>query len=111
MNVKRPPTVGAAIGLAELGRMLVALGDPTRQGIVAALSGERLNVGQLAERFPLSRPAISHHLKVLADAGLLVQERAGRERVYRLDVACCRRFADSVRRFVATCCANAKCCS
>src|SRR5437867_3648387 len=70
--------------LAELGRVLIALGDQTRQDILVALSGERLNVGQLAERFPLSRPAISHQLKVLADAGLLVRERHGRERVYRL---------------------------
>lgn len=97
-------------GLADLGRALVALGDPTRQRIVAALSRERLNVSQLAERFPLSRPAISHQLKVLTDAGLLVQERHGRERVYRLDPACCRGFAERLARFVRTCCANAKCC-
>jgi DNA-binding transcriptional ArsR family regulator len=96
--------------IAELARVLTALGDPMRQEIVVALSRERLNVGQLAERFPLSRPAISHHLKVLLDAGLLDRERAGRERVYRLDVACCRRFADEVKRFVTSCCTNAKCC-
>lgn len=95
---------------AELGRVLTALGDPMRQEMVVALSRERLNVGQLAERFPLSRPAISHHLKVLADAGVLVRERAGRERVYRLDVACCRRFADEVKRFITSCCTDAKCC-
>jgi DNA-binding transcriptional ArsR family regulator len=96
--------------LADLGRMLVALGDPTRQQVVLALSRERLNVGQLAERFPLSRAAISHHLKVLAHAGLLVRERLGRERVYRLDTGRCRGFAERVRRFVASCCANVKCC-
>src|SRR6058998_4278582 len=96
--------------LADLGRFLVALGDPIRQGIVVALSRERLNVGQLAGRFPLSRPAMSHHLKVLADAGLLVRERQGRERVYRLDTACCRELVDRLGKFVARCCANAKCC-
>src|SRR5881628_3734210 len=88
-------------GLADLGRILVALGDQTRQEIVVALSRERLNVGQLAERFPLSRPAISHQLKVLSDAGLLVRERQGRERVYRLDTACCRELVDRLGKFVA----------
>ncbi len=96
--------------LAELGPVLIALGDQTRQDILVALSGERLNVGQLAERFPLSRPAVSHQLKVLADAGLLVRERHGRERVYRLDTACCRELVDRLGKFVARCCANAKCC-
>jgi len=96
--------------LADLGRFLVALGDPIRQGIVMALSRERLNVGQLAGRFPLSRPAMSHHLKVLADAGLLVRERQGRERVYRLDAKRCRSAVDRLRKFVLDCCAGSACC-
>ena len=96
--------------LADLGRFLVALGDPIRQGIVMALSRERLNVGQLAARFPLSRPAMSHHLKVLADAGLLVRERQGRERLYRLDVKHCRTTVDRLRKFVLDCCAGSACC-
>src|SRR5437867_12446582 len=96
--------------LAELGRVLIALGDQTRQEIVVALSRERLNVGQLAERFPLSRPAISHQLKVLSDAGLLVRERQGRERVYRLDADRCRTFVERLRQFMSRCCANARCC-
>jgi DNA-binding transcriptional ArsR family regulator len=90
--------------LADLGRFLTALGDPTRQQIVMLLSRERLNVGELTERFHLSRPAISHQLKVLSDAGLLVQERRGKERVYRLDARRCREFAERLRTFVATCC-------
>ena len=95
---------------SALGRFLVALGDPTRQQIVMVLSRERLNVGELADRFPLSRPAMSHHLKVLADAGLLLRQRVGRERVYRLDAARCREFAERLRRFIATCCAGRACC-
>jgi DNA-binding transcriptional ArsR family regulator len=94
--------------LTDLGRFLVALGDPTRQRIVLVLSGETLNVGELSERFPLSRPAMSHHLKLLAQAGLLRQERRGRERVYRLDVARSREFVDQLKRFISTCCAQ--CC-
>ena len=99
-----------ATPFADLGRFLVALGDPTRQQIVLVLSRERLNVGQLTERFPLSRPAMSHHLKVLADAGLLLQERHGRERVYRLDAGRCRLFADRLKEFVTRCCRGAQCC-
>jgi DNA-binding transcriptional ArsR family regulator len=108
MNRSRKAAVEDSAALADLGRMLVALGDPTRQQMVVALSRERLNVGQLAERFPLSRPAISHHLKILTDAGLLVRERLGRERVYRLNAACCQGLAERVRGFVASCCASAK---
>jgi DNA-binding transcriptional ArsR family regulator len=96
--------------LADLGRFLVALGDPTRQQIVLLLSRARLNVGELAERFQLSRPAISHHLKVLADAGLLAQERRSRERLYRLDAKRCRSFVDRLRAFVSSCCRDSQCC-
>lgn len=111
MNKTRgKPRSDDAAALGALGRVLIALGDRTRQDIVVALSRERLNVSQLAERFPLSRPAISHQLKVLADAGLLVQERHGRERVYRLDTACCRQLVERLERFVGACCANARCC-
>ena len=58
--------------LLALGRFLTALGDPTRQRIMLLLSRERLNVSALADRFHLSRPAVSHQIKVLLDAGLLV---------------------------------------
>ena len=111
--MNRTAPVSAALeapALADLGRFLVALGDPIRQGIVVALSRERLNVGTLAARFPLSRPAMSHHLKVLADAGLLVRERQGRERLYRLDVKRCRSAVDRLRKFVLDCCAGSACC-
>jgi DNA-binding transcriptional ArsR family regulator len=102
-----PPDVSE---LADLGRFLTALGDPSRQQIVMMLSRERLNVGELAERFHLSRPAVSHHLKVLTDAGLLVQEREGRERRYRLDATRCRSFCERLRSFVLDCCRDARCC-
>lgn len=62
-----------------------ALGDRFRQDIVMLLAQEqRLNVNQIAERMPLSRPAISHHLKVLMLAGLIAQERVSRENYYSL---------------------------
>ena len=95
--------------LLALGRFLTALGDP-RQRIVVHLSRRRLNVGELAEQFNLSRPALSHHIKVLLHAGVLVQEREGRERVYRVDAARCRKFADGLRTFVNACCSGKACC-
>jgi ArsR family transcriptional regulator, arsenate/arsenite/antimonite-responsive transcriptional repressor len=62
-----------------------ALGDRYRQDIVMLLAqDERLNVNQIAERMPLSRPAISHHLKVLMQANLIVVERVSRENFYAL---------------------------
>jgi DNA-binding transcriptional ArsR family regulator len=104
----RRPLTG--VDFRSLQRCLTALSDSTRQQIVAVLSRERLNVSQLTERFSLSQPAISHHLRILANAGLLVQERHGRERLYRLDTKCCRGLADQFHNFIAQCCANAKCC-
>ena len=64
-----------------------ALGDRQRQDVVMLLAEhERLNVTQLAERMPLSRPAISHHLKVLLHAGVVKMERLSRENYYSLEL-------------------------
>ena len=64
-----------------------ALGDRYRQDIVMLLAQqERLNVTQIAERMPLSRPAISHHLKVLLQAGLIGMDRVSRENFYQLSL-------------------------
>jgi ArsR family transcriptional regulator len=93
-----------AADLIDLSRFLVALGDPIRQQIVLLLSRERLNVIQLTGRVHLSRPAVSHQLKVLADAGLLVQERLGREHVYRVDAATFRSFLAQFGEFADRCC-------
>ena len=79
-----------------------------RLGYSCTESGSQ--VLQLTERFALSQPAISHHLRILSTAGLLVQERHGRERVYRLDTKCCRGLTDQFRNFMAQCCSNAQCC-
>jgi DNA-binding transcriptional ArsR family regulator len=107
---RRKPASNALAGAAELSRFLTALGDPTRQEIVLILSREALNVNELTARFALSRPAVSHQLKVLTDAGVVVRERRGRERVYRVDAARCRAFADQLKEFVQHCCAGRQCC-
>jgi DNA-binding transcriptional ArsR family regulator len=67
--------------------MMIVLGDPTRQAIFDRLSHGPKAVGELAAGLPVSRPAVSQHLKVLKDVGLVADERAGTRRVYRVDPA------------------------
>ncbi len=66
---------------------LDALGDPTRRAIFERLADGPQAVGELARDLPVSRPAVSQHLKVLKDAGLVVDRRAGTRRIYQLDPA------------------------
>ena len=65
----------------------VALGDPTRRAIFARLATAPSAVGELANTLPVTRPAVSQHLKVLKGAGLVTDERAGSRRIYRVDRA------------------------
>jgi DNA-binding transcriptional ArsR family regulator len=62
-----------------------ALADDTRRAIVAALAERPLPVGELAAGLPVSRSAVSQHLKVLKDAGLVSERAAGTRRIYRLN--------------------------
>jgi DNA-binding transcriptional ArsR family regulator len=62
-----------------------ALGDPTRRAIFERLADRPRGVSELASELPVSRPAVSQHLKVLKDAGLVRDRRAGKQRIYRLD--------------------------
>jgi len=64
---------------------LTALGDPTRRTIFERLADRPRAVGELARELPVSRPAVSQHLKVLKDAGLVIDRRAGARRIYQLD--------------------------
>ena len=64
---------------------LTVLGDPTRLAIFERLADGPVPVGQLANGFPVSRSAVSQHLKVLKDAGLVVDERVGNRNYYRPD--------------------------
>jgi DNA-binding transcriptional ArsR family regulator len=64
---------------------LSALADPTRRAIFERLADRPRAVGELARELPVSRPAVSQHLKVLKDAGLVIDLRAGNRRIYRLD--------------------------
>jgi DNA-binding transcriptional ArsR family regulator len=67
--------------------LLDALGDPTRRAIVERLAEQPRAVGELAAGLPVSRPAVSQHLKVLKDAGLVAERVAGTRRIYRLNPA------------------------
>jgi len=71
--------------MANVSAMLTALGDPTRQAIFERLSHGPLAVGQLAGALPVSRPAVSQHLKVLKDVGLVFDRQMGTRRLYQVD--------------------------
>jgi DNA-binding transcriptional ArsR family regulator len=64
---------------------LTALADPTRRAIFERLADRPQAVGELARELPVSRPAVSQHLKVLKEAGLVIDRPAGNRRIYRVD--------------------------
>jgi DNA-binding transcriptional ArsR family regulator len=64
-----------------------ALGDPTRRAIFERVAERPRAVGELAGELPISRPAVSQHLKMLKDARLVVDEPVGTRRIYRVDTA------------------------
>jgi DNA-binding transcriptional ArsR family regulator len=67
------------------GVVLDALGDPTRRQIFESLKAGPRSVGELAEGLPVSRPAVSQHLRVLKEAGLVSDRKEGTRRLYRID--------------------------
>jgi DNA-binding transcriptional ArsR family regulator len=67
------------------GRMLEALGDPTRRSIFELLAAGPRSVAEIAADLPVSRPAVSQHLRVLKEAGLVSDTRHGTRRLYRVD--------------------------
>jgi DNA-binding transcriptional ArsR family regulator len=80
------------------GSGLTALGDPTRRAIFERLADHPRAVGELARELPVSRPAVSQHLRVLKDAGLVADRRAGNRRIYQVDpegVEALRAYLDS----------------
>ena len=73
--------------LGDAAAVLHALGDGSRRSIVECLRDEPLPVGAIADRLPISRPAISQHLKVLEDAGVVTHRSRGTRNVYAIDPA------------------------
>ena len=76
-----------------------ALGDPTRLAIVNCLAERPRAVGEIADVLPISRPAVSQHLKVLKAAGLVTDQAAGTRRVYRLNAAGMQALRDQLDTF------------
>lgn len=74
-----------------------ALADPHRRALVERLARGACSVGELADTLPISRPAVSRHLRLLREAGLVAAEAQGRRQVYRLDDA----GADEMGRYLA----------
>ncbi|MGW1887240.1 ArsR/SmtB family transcription factor [Streptomyces sp. NPDC001970] len=76
-----------------------ALGDPTRRAIMECLAEGPRAVGELAEELPVSRPAVSQHLKVLKNAGLVAERSSGTRRIYRLNPAGVAALRDQLDTF------------
>ena len=77
--------------------MIAALADPTRREVFERLRGGPLAVGEIAAALPVSRPAVSQHLRVLKEAGLVTERKDGTRRLYRVDptgVAALRDYFD-----------------
>jgi DNA-binding transcriptional ArsR family regulator len=87
---------------ASVDAVLDALGDRTRRTILERLSAGPVAVGVLADQLPVSRPAVSQHLRVLKDAGLVVESVAGTRRLYRVDKSGLRVVREYFDRFWET---------
>ncbi|MCB9994122.1 MAG: winged helix-turn-helix transcriptional regulator [Hyphomicrobiaceae bacterium] len=73
--------------MANMNSSLTALSDPTRRAVFERLGRGAASVGEIAGGLPVSRPAVSQHLKVLKEAGLVRDEARGARRIYRIDPA------------------------
>ena len=85
-----------------LDRIFGALADPTRRRIVERLARRPLTVGQIARDFPISQPAISKHVRILEESGLLQREIVGREHICHLSpdaMANALRWVEQQRRY------------
>jgi DNA-binding transcriptional ArsR family regulator len=87
---------------ASVDTVLDALGDRTRRAILERLSSGPVAVGVLADQLPVSRPAVSQHLRVLKDAELVVESVAGTRRLYRINQSGLRVVREYFDRFWET---------
>ena len=75
------------------------IGDASRRAIIERLSQSPCSVAELADDMPISRPAVSQHLKLLREAGIVRDEPHGRQRVYSLDAARLQRYRRQLDQF------------
>ena len=80
-----------------MGDAFKALSDPTRRKILELLQEKSLNAGEIADYFHITKPSISHHLTILKNSGLIVDERHGQNIVYSLDMSV---FQDMMKWFI-----------
>lgn len=76
-----------------------AIADPTRRQIIGLISKESLNLNAIAERFDISRPAVSQHVKILKECGVLEVEKVGREHYCKIRSANLKEVADWVEQY------------
>ncbi len=76
-----------------------AIADPTRRALLDLLAQNEHSVNDLVEKFNVTQPAVSHHLRILRDAGLVRNRRAGRQRLYRLHGRPLREIYDWVAHY------------
>ena len=80
-------------------QVFVAISDPTRRELLDLLAEREYAVNDLVSRFEVSQPAVSHHLRILREAGLVKKRQAGRQRLYRLEARPLREVYDWVAHY------------
>ncbi|MEG0276560.1 MAG: autorepressor SdpR family transcription factor [Coprobacillus sp.] len=80
-----------------MGDAFKALSDPTRRKILELLKDETLNAGEIADYFHITKPSISHHLAILKNSGLIIDERQGQNILYSIDMTI---FQDMMKWFI-----------
>lgn len=79
-----------------MGDAFKALSDPTRRKILELLQEKPLNAGEIADYFQITKPSISHHLAILRNSGLIIDERQGQNIIYSIDMTV---FQDMMKWF------------
>lgn len=80
-------------------QVFAAISDPTRRELLDLLAEREYSVNDLVSRFEVSQPAVSHHLRILREAGLVEKRQAGRRRLYRLEARPLREVYDWVAHY------------
>lgn len=76
-----------------------AIADPTRRQIIDLLSGEAMNLNSIAEHFDVTRPAISNHIRILNECGIITIDQVGRERICRIQPKNLKEIADWIGQY------------
>lgn len=80
-----------------MGDAFKALSDPTRRKILELLQDKSLSAGEIADYFQITKPSISHHLSILKNSGLIIDERQGQNIIYSIDMSV---FQDIMKWFM-----------